>query len=102
MKTIEEKTFDKERALYGSEKIKVRRCAFDGPADGESPLKESQDIQVEDCFFNLRYPFWHDDRVKISGSELTDSAVRLCGMQRTSRSQTASSMGSRRCGNAAG
>lgn len=72
MRTIEDKTFDEERALYGSRGIKVRGCAFDGPADGESALKESQDVQVEDCFFNLRYPFWHGDRLKISGSEMTE------------------------------
>lgn len=72
MKVIENKTFDMERALYGSQGITVKHCAFDGPADGESALKESQDIQVSDCFFNLRYPFWHDDGLKISGSEMTE------------------------------
>ena len=72
MKVIENKTFDMERALYGSQGITVKQCAFDGPADGESALKESQDIQVSDCFFNLRYPFWHDDGLKISGSEMTE------------------------------
>ena len=72
MKVIENKTFDMERALYGSQGITVKQCAIDGPADGESALKESQDIQVSDCFFNLRYPFWHDDGLKISGSEMTE------------------------------
>ena len=72
MKVIENKTFDMERALYGSQGITVKQCAFDGPADGESALKESRDIQVSDCFFNLRYPFWHDDGLKISGSEMTE------------------------------
>ncbi len=72
MKIIENKTFDMERALYGSQSITVKHCAFDGPADGESALKESRDIQAVDCFFNLRYPFWHDDGLKISGSEMTE------------------------------
>ena len=70
-KPIENKTFDMERALYGSEGIVLRNCSFDGPADGESALKESRDIIVLDSFFNLRYPFWHDTALKISGSELT-------------------------------
>lgn len=72
MKVIENKAFDMERALYGSQDIMVRNCAFDGPADGESAFKESQNIQAADCFFNLRYPFWHDNGLKISGSEMTE------------------------------
>lgn len=72
MEIIENQVFDEERALYGSEKLLVRNCAFDGPADGESAFKESRDIQAEHCFFNLRYPFWHDRGLKISGSEMTE------------------------------
>ena len=29
-------------------------------------------MRVSDCFFNLRYPFWHDDGLKISRSEMTE------------------------------
>ncbi len=71
MQIIENQTFDEERALYGSHEIELRNCRFDGPADGESALKESGKILVEDCFFNLRYPFWHDTELTITGSELT-------------------------------
>lgn len=73
MKTILDKKFDEERALYGSDGIVVHNCRFDGPADGESALKESKNIEVQDCFFNLRYPFWHDDNLKINGSEMTEN-----------------------------
>ena len=69
---IEHQTFDEERALYGSHGILVQDCAFDGPADGESAFKEGSQIQVERCFFNLRYPFWHDHGLKINGSEMTE------------------------------
>ena len=62
MKLIENKTFDEERALYGSDGVRAVACRFDGPADGESAFKESKNIETEDCFFNLRYPFWHDER----------------------------------------
>lgn len=71
MKTIENQTFDSERALYGSKELLVKNCSFDGPADGESAFKESSDIQAEDCYFNLRYPFWHDHRLAVSRSEMT-------------------------------
>ncbi len=70
--TISGQTFDEERALYGQDGIKVEDCRFDGPADGESAFKEGKNIEVKDCFFNLRYPFWHDDNLTISGSEMTD------------------------------
>lgn len=69
---IENRTFDEERALYGSRGVTARNCSFDGPADGESAFKESSDIEADHCFFNLRYPFWHDEKLKIRDSEMTD------------------------------
>lgn len=33
MTTIQNQTFDQERALYGVRDLLVRNCAFDGPAD---------------------------------------------------------------------
>ncbi len=69
--TIQHKTFDEERALYGSDGVTVQDCTFDGPADGESALKESRNVTVERCYFNLRYPFWHDHGLTVRDSELT-------------------------------
>ena len=72
MTKITNKTFDEERALYAAQDVLVKDCAFDGPADGESAFKESRDVTVEHCFFNLRYPFWHDTGLKIENSEMTE------------------------------
>jgi len=72
MLKIEDQTFDQERALYGSADLAVRNCSFDGPADGESAFKECQNIQAESCFFNLRYPFWHDTGLYIQNCQLTE------------------------------
>lgn len=72
MKVIENQTFDMERVLYGSNDILVKNCNFDGPEDGESALKECSNIKVENCFWNLRYPFWHDHGLKIDHTELTE------------------------------
>ena len=72
MTVVENKTFDQERALYGAQSIFVRNCTFDGPADGESAMKESRDVTVDHCFFNLRYPFWHDEGLTIQDSEMTE------------------------------
>jgi len=72
MTIIENKTFDEERALYGSRQVEAVRCRFDGPADGESAFKESREIVARDCYFNLRYPFWHVADLKIDGCEMTE------------------------------
>ena len=71
MTTIRNQCFDEERALYGSDGVEVISCLFDGPADGESALKESRNIAARSSRFNLRYPFWHDEHVVIDGCELT-------------------------------
>ena len=73
VKEIVNQKFDMERALYGSKDISVKDCIFDGPADGESAFKECMNVQVEHSFFNLRYPFWHDLKLKIYDSEMTES-----------------------------
>lgn len=72
MKFVENQIFDSERALYGSDGIIVKNCRFEGEADGESALKESRNIVAEGCFWNLRYPFWHDVNLEINKTEMTD------------------------------
>lgn len=71
MTTIEKQTFDEERALYGAKDVIVNECRFDGPADGESAIKEAANVETNKCFFNLRYPFWHVHGLKINDCELT-------------------------------
>ncbi len=56
MTVIENKTYDEERALYGSRHLTVKHCAFDGPADGESAFKESADIKRNVVSEVLRKP----------------------------------------------
>lgn len=72
MTFIENGRYDAERAFYGSEGVTIKNSAFDGPADGESAFKESRNITAESCYFNLRYPFWHCDNVKVDSSEMTE------------------------------
>ena len=68
---IQNQTFDEERALYGLKDALIKNCRFDGPADGESALKESRNVQVVGSFMNLRYPLWHVLGAKISGATFT-------------------------------
>ncbi|MDE7300943.1 MAG: DUF3737 family protein, partial [Clostridia bacterium] len=72
MTIIKDLKLDEERALYGSRDLKAINVTFDGPADGESAVKECANIEIEDCFCNLRYPFWHVHGLKISGTEMTE------------------------------
>lgn len=72
MQIIKNGKFEEERALYGSNELRLINCSFDGDLDGESALKESSDIIAEECFFNLRYPFWHVDRLSLDNCEMTE------------------------------
>lgn len=73
MTLIENRSFDEERAFYGSSGLTVRDCRIEGAADGESAFKECSDITAENCYFDLRYPFWHNNGSKISNSEMTEN-----------------------------
>lgn len=73
MMMIQNQQFDKERALYGLKDVCVQHCIFDGPADGESALKECENVRVEESFFDLRYSLWHDRSLKLAHCELTEN-----------------------------
>lgn len=71
-KIITNITTDEERAFYNSNNIKFVNLKIDGPKDGESAFKECKDIEITSTYFNLRYPFWHNNNVFIDNCELTD------------------------------
>ena len=68
---IQNQCFDAERALYGSRSLRLDHVCFDGPADGESALKEGAAVTAENCTFNLRYPCWHDTGLTLRSCEMT-------------------------------
>lgn len=70
---IENQQFDEERALYNSQGCDIMHCTFAGSADGESVLKESHDIAVNDCSFSLRYPLWHVRGFSMKSSTMDES-----------------------------
>lgn len=75
---IVNKTMDEERALYNLTHGDVISCTFAGPADGESALKESRDVNMKDCTFSLRYPLWHAHQfhmIHSSMDEFTRAAI---------------------------
>lgn len=72
MNEIKNLILDEERALYNLKDTKIINIKFDGVADGESALKECNNIDINDCYFNLRYPLWHVDKFKLYNSEMTE------------------------------
>ena len=93
MTLIENRQFPEERDLYGVSDATLRHCAFDGAADGESALKEGRDIVLESCFFNLRYPLWHDDGVSLSDCTLTENCRAALWYSRRIRAQKSRLLG---------
>lgn len=73
MRKIENQTFPGERALYDTENAEIIGCSFEGEEDGESALKECRNIAVTDCKFKLRYPLWHVQNAKITGSVMSET-----------------------------
>ena len=73
MTHYENRTFPNERDLYGASDVRLIRCTFEGEADGESALKESRDVVLDDCRFALRYPLWHTEGVVLSNADMLET-----------------------------
>ena len=56
MKNIFSEEFVGERSLFNSSDLKIEKSRF---FDGESPLKESENIELYDCKFEWKYPLWY-------------------------------------------
>ena len=69
---IENKCFDEERALYHLQNAEVKNCIFAGEQDGESVLKETRNIKVNNCKFSLRYPLWHGQKYELINSDFDE------------------------------
>lgn len=70
---IKNKTFGFERALYGTKNAVIENCLFEGKEDGESAMKECENIAVVNCRMDLRYPLWHVRGLKVRGGEMTEN-----------------------------
>lgn len=52
-----------ERPLFGEKNLLVEDTIF---TDGESPLKESQDIELKGCMFKWKYPLWYSNDIIVN------------------------------------
>ena len=71
MEHIREGRFTGERALFKARDLHIEASVFE---DGESPLKESANIEVADSVFRWKYPFWYARDVRVSGSVFLEMA----------------------------
>lgn len=71
MKKYIDERFGEERALYGSKNIIIEKCKFEGEEDGESALKECEDVEIIDTTFELRYPLWHVEHASLKNCKMT-------------------------------
>lgn len=65
MTKYKEQRFTGERALFQTKGAEISFCTF---ADGESPLKESSDLVIDNCLFQWKYPLWYCNNVKVTDS----------------------------------
>lgn len=71
MQQYKEQKFVGERALFQSHNIEISYCTF---ADGESPLKESQDLDIRHSMFQWKYPLWYCNNVTVEDCTLFEMA----------------------------
>ncbi|MDO4623111.1 MAG: DUF3737 family protein [Eubacteriales bacterium] len=62
-KVITQEFLKGERALFHGKDLVIRDSIFD---DGESPLKESRDIELYGCMFRWKYPLWYAKNIKVN------------------------------------
>ncbi len=60
-----------ERALFNSNDLHITECVFD---NGESPLKESSNVRIDECLFRWKYPLWYCNNIKADRCTFFDMA----------------------------
>ncbi|MCI9142639.1 MAG: DUF3737 family protein [Lachnospiraceae bacterium] len=71
MKEINQQFLTGERAMFQAEDCHISYCTF---ADGESPLKESSNLEIDNTLFKWKYPLWYCKNVNVKDSTLFDMA----------------------------
>lgn len=68
---IKNQGFVGERALFMTNNAIIEHVLFH---DGESPLKESSDLLINNCTFQWKYPLWYTNNVEVNDTTLLESA----------------------------
>lgn len=71
MKEVNQQFLTGERAMFQAKDCHISYCTF---ADGESPLKESGDLEIDNTLFKWKYPLWYCKNIKMKDCTLFDMA----------------------------
>lgn len=63
MQEISNQRLTGERALFQTNDANINNCIFE---DGESPLKECNNLELADCTFGWKYPIWYSNKVTLT------------------------------------
>lgn len=75
MKKIQNETYYHERSLYNIKDYFLNHVSFTSKSlEGESPLKECENITLNECLFDLRYPLWHNKKLKINNTSFSETS----------------------------
>ncbi len=86
MTEIKNEILTGERALYGSESLKITDCIFE---NGESPLKECKDIMIDGSMFKWKYPLWYCRNISVKKAHGLKWQGQACGTLTVSMPRTA-------------
>lgn len=71
MDTLTQKILTGERALFMGKNLKIHDTVFE---NGESPLKESKDIELYGSMFKWKYPLWYSNNIQLKDCTLFEMA----------------------------
>ncbi|MCM1568399.1 MAG: DUF3737 family protein [Roseburia sp.] len=71
MKEIRQEILTGERALFQGRDLKIYDTIFE---NGESPLKESRNIELYHSMFKWKYPLWYSEKIQVSDCTLFEMA----------------------------
>ncbi len=64
-KQIKREILTRERSLFHENNINIDETIFD---QGESPLKECNNVFVQNSMFKYKYPFWYSNNINVDNS----------------------------------
>lgn len=70
-RAINGKILTGERAMFAAIDMKIADCTFE---DGESPLKESADLEIIGSMFKWKYPLWYCRNVSLENCTFYENA----------------------------
>lgn len=69
-----------ERPLFGESGLQINHTLF---GEGESPLKECHQIEMENSMFQWKYPLWYSSDIEVKTVHGRKWRARACGIPTT-------------------